>query len=274
MQPTEQDLAVVSAQVDRARRLRLAGMLVLFLIAALVALAQGTFVDLPTKLVAFAILAMGLIAAWRGGAVERARALFRLGKIKADGLAASALLNRGDFEGARRTYAALLPITRPLAGYHAMHVLLYGVTCFLVGDKPAGLSLTRRVLASEWHLRPRMDAFRDLAETWHVFMLLDAGDVAEAKKVIEARPAALGLGTARAALALHEERWEDALHEAHRALGEAGFPKASRPTIAALGLFAAKKLGRYEVVSAFEALLAAEPLSLAAKENPALKKYW
>jgi hypothetical protein len=271
MIPSERDLEVAYAATDRARRRRLAALLAFAVALALALPFSLGLTDLPL-LLALAVLSCGLFVAWRGGALERALAFLALARLRADGLAATERLNQGDIEGAQRAFAALLPRARPLGAFHATHVLMYGVTRYLQGDTQEGLRLACRALDSGWFSFPSMRALRDAAESWRVLMLLSAGRIAEARQCIDALPDAR-LVTARVALALFEDRWEEASQTARSALVDPGLPKLGRPTVAALGLFAARKLAREEEVRAFAKVLEAEPLGELAKRNPALRGF-
>lgn len=271
MIPSERDLEVAHAATDRVRRRRVAVFLVITLVLALALPLSLGLTELPL-LLALAVLCCGLFIAWRGGAVDRALAFLALARLRTDGLAATERLNQGDIGGAQRAFAALLPRARPLGAFHATHVLMYGVTRYLQGDTQEGLRLASRALDSGWFSLPRMRALRDAAESWRVLMLLSAGEIAEARQRIDALPDA-SLVTARVALALFEDRWEEASQTARSALADPGLPKVGRPTVAALGLFAARKLARDEEAEAFAKVLAAEPLGELAKRNPALRGF-
>ena len=135
-----------------------------------------------------------------------------------------------------------------------------------------GFTLARRVLESGWLSHQRMPQHRNLVETWSVLIFLEAGQLEEAKKLLSSRTDS-SVSTGRIAVALREERWDDALADAKRALAASGVLKESRPTIAALGLFAAKKLDLADEARCFEEVLAAQPLGKLAKENPALARF-
>ena len=269
--PSESDLELVSLADDRARRGRLAAILGLCLLAGLVVAFEGGF-ETRANLLAAAVLVPGFVIAWRGGAFRRAGAFFNLDRIRADGLAATELMTEGDLEGARRAYARLLVTARPLGAFHALHLFMYGVTSFYLGNAQEGLRLAKRVRDSGWLSHPRMRSHRALGETWSVLMLAESGKIDDAKALLEA-PGASSLATASVAVALYEARWQDALSAAKDALATSSTPKPGRPTLAALGLFAAKKLGQADEVTGFEKVLTAEPLGRLARQNPALTRF-
>ena len=249
-------LEVAHRRRDKARRLRVA--------AAMLALAVVGLLFLAFQVGAFGV-------AWRAGMIERALTMAKLGQIRAEGLAATRCLNDGDVDGAGERYARLLAIARPLAAFHATHVLMFGVTRFFQGDSGEALRLADRALASGWFEHPRMQGVAATAKTWRVIMLLASGDVEAAKRHLEVTPPPAP--TARIAVALYEERWDDALGAAKAALDDADTRKEGRPTLAALGLYAAKKLDRTGDVAALEAVLAREPAGPLLKKNPALGRF-
>ncbi|MFT3773950.1 MAG: hypothetical protein QM820_51940 [Minicystis sp.] len=272
MTPSEQDLAVANAREDKSRRARLASIFAVALVFVLVLQAQPVIAGVPSVLWSLVILAGAIFVAWRGGLAARARALLGLAAIRREGLAATERLNQGDVEGAQRAYVALLRKAQPLGAFHAVHVLMYGITRFLEGDAKEGLRLTTRVLESGWlDMRPTREV-RHEAETWRVLMLLDQGEVAEARKRVEASPGA-DLVLASIAVCAYEERWSEELDQVQKALDNPRFSKASRPMVAVLGIFAARKLGRKDAVAALKKVLDAEPLGPVARKNPVLSRF-
>ena len=147
-----------------------------------------------------------------------------------------------------------------------------GAHSFYLGNTREAVKLARRVLESGWLSHQRMPQHRNLVETWSVLIFLEAGQLEEAKKLLSSRSDS-SVSTGRIAVALRDERWDDALADAKRALAAPDVLKESRPTIAALGLFAAKKLDLADEARCFEEVLAAQPLGKLAKENPALARY-
>ncbi|NUO52070.1 MAG: hypothetical protein HOV80_24730 [Polyangiaceae bacterium] len=268
---SESDLEVVRMADDQARRWRIAALLGICLFAGVVVAFEGGF-ETRSNLLALVVLLPGLVIAWRAGAMRRAFAFAQLGRIRAEGLAATKLLSQGDYEGARGAYARLLVTARPFAAFHSVHVFMYGVTSFYLGNTREAVKLARRVLDSDWLKHPRMRGHRNLAETWSILIFLEAGQLEEAKRLLSSRSDS-SVSTGKIAVALCEERWDDALSEAKRALAASDVLKESRPTIAALGLFAAKKLGQADDERVFEEVLAAQPLGKLARENPALTRF-
>jgi hypothetical protein len=267
----ESDLQLVSLADDRARRGRLAAVLGLCLLGALVVALEGGF-ETRANLLALVVLAPGLVIGLRGGAWHRALAFFSLPRIREESALASKLMAEGDIEGARRIYARLLVTARPLGGFHALHVFMYGITSYYLGNVQEALLLARRVIDSGWLSHPRMQSHRGVVETWTVLMLAESGKIEDAKKLLEASGAS-SLSTGNVVVALYEARWQDALSAAKDALAAPATPSQGRPTLAALGLFAAKKLGQADEAAAFEKVLATEPLGRLAKQNPALARF-
>lgn len=256
---------------DQHRRWRVAALLGLCSFAGVVVAFEGGF-ETRSNLLALVVLLPGLVIAWRAGVMRRALAFTQIGRIRAEGVSATKLLSQGDYEGARSAYARLLVTARPFAAFHALHVFMYGVTSFYLGNTREAVKLARRVLQSGWLSHPRMPQHRNLVETWSVLIFLEAGQLEEAKKLLSSRSDS-SVSTGRIAVALREERWDDALAEAKRALAASDVLKESWPTIAALGLFAAKKLDQADEARSFEEVLAAQPLGKLAKENPALRRF-
>ena len=272
MSPSEQDLSVVNAREDKARRTRLALLLAGMLAVVVVLLTQPVIAGRPSLLGALVVLGGAYFVAWRAGLLARARAMRRLDAIRREGLAATARLNEGDIEGARRAYATLLREAQPLGAFHAVHVLMYGITCFLEGDAKEGLRLTTRVLSSGWlDIRPT-PKLRDEAEQWRLLMLLHQGELAAARARIEASPGA-DLLVASIALCAFEERWSEVLEHVQKALGDPRTEKAARPMLAAMGIFAARMLDRADAVEALARVLDAEPLGALTRKNPALSPF-
>lgn len=251
--------------------MRVASLLGLCLLAGIFIAFEGGF-QTRANLLALLALLPGLVIGWRAGVMDRAWAFTQIARIRAEGLAATALLTQGDYEGARAGYARLLATARPFGAFHAIHVFMYGVTSFYLGDTREALKLARRVLDSGWLSRPRMRPHRSVVETWSVLMFAAAGDLETAKKLHAARSDS-SIATGGIAIALYEQRWADAIADAKRALEAPDGQRAARPTIAALGLFAAKKLERADDVRTFEEVLAGEPLGMLAKQNPALARF-
>jgi tetratricopeptide (TPR) repeat protein len=271
MVASELDLEVVDARTDKARRMRVALVLTLAVLPALFVIFRARD-DLGFLLLALVVMSAAVVFAWRSGMVGRAQAMFRIATIRREGLAATALLHRGDVEGAELAYAKLLRTAKPLGAFHAGHVLMYGVTRFFQGDAEHALLLANRALASGWFDLVAMRPLRDAAETWRVLMLLASGRTAEAREHLD-RLGDAKLATADVSVALFEEEWESALERAKRALEDSSFPSVGRPTIASLGRHAADKLGRVEDVRMFDAVLAAEPLGPLARKNPAFRGF-
>jgi hypothetical protein len=186
--PDETLLLVVDSRADRARRRRLALGLALVWIAAVALVLKGGLVDLTWSFWALPLLVGALLLAWRAGLFERTRALLQLGSIRRDGLRASEKLGVGDVEGAKQGYAALLPRARSLGAFHATHVLMYGLTRYLEGDAPEGLKLIARALDSGWFDGANMRQLREVGQTWRILVLLDLGQLAEARSRLGAQP--------------------------------------------------------------------------------------
>ncbi|APR82788.1 Hypothetical protein A7982_08137 [Minicystis rosea] len=272
MSPSEQDLSVANAREDKARRLRLASMMVGMLVAVVALLVQAVTGGWAPLLLSLVILAGGYFVMWRAGLLARAQAMLQIGAIRREGLAATARLKAADIDGARRAYAELLRKARPLGAFHAVHVLMYGITCFLEGDAKEGLRLTTRVLESGWlDVRPTRKV-RDEAEQWRILMLLHQGELAAARERVEASPGA-DLLVASVAVSVFEKRWSEVIEHVQKALGNPRTEKAARPTLAAMGIFAARKLDRADVVEELGKVLAAEPVGALTRKNPSLSPF-
>jgi hypothetical protein len=267
--PDETLLLVVDSRADRARRRRIALGLALVWIAAVALVLKGGLVDLTWSFWALPLLVGALLLAWRAGLFERTRALLQLGSIRRDGLRASEKLGVGDVEGAKQGYAALLPRARSLGAFHATHVLMYGLTRYLEGDAPEGLKLIARALDSGWFDGANLQQLREVGQTWRILVLLDLGQLAEARSRLGSAPS---LATAALAVDACEQRWGDVVDRALRVLDDASFPPAGRPTIALLGRHAARQT-QHEALARFEAVLLAEPLGELARRNPAYQRF-
>lgn len=250
---------MVNAHEDKARRSRLAILLGVCIALALFLVRQPSIGGVPGFYLSTSVLLGAFALGWWSGLFRRAHAVLRISSIRRDGLAATTMLNAGDFAGAREAFAKLLFTARPLGAFHAVHVLMYGVTRFFEGETREGLALASRAIDSGWLDLRHTREVRDAAEAWRVLMLLDSGDLAAARRKVDS---GAKLGTAAITV-----RFE----EAGRALGDQQFPKQGRPTVAVLGLFAAKKLGRDG--GDFKTCLEKEPLGPLALKNPVLKKF-
>lgn len=268
MVPTEDLLAIENVDADRRRRRTLALVLACVAVLALVLLVlqPGPW---ATPLAA-AVVIGGLILAGRYELPGRALALLRVGRIRREGLAATEKLTAGDLDGAKAGFAALLPQARSLQAFHATHVLMYGVTRFLEGDTAEGLRLAERALKSGWFEFPKMRALGEAATTWNVMMLITAKRLDAARALLDERQA---FPTAHVVLAAAEGRFSDAISKATAALALAGLPASTQPTIAVVGLFAARQLNDSQAIANFEAVLAATPPGPLALKNPALAPF-
>lgn len=258
---------MVNARDDKARRGQVAMMIGAVVVVAIFLNRQPRSV-VPGTYWALALLVGGFAIAGWGGVFPRAHAMLRLRTIRRDGLAATAKLNAGDVAGAKEGFARLLVTARPLGAFHAVHVLMYGVTRFFEGATKEGLTLVSRALDSGWLDLRHTREVRDAAEAWRVLMLVEDGQVAEARRKVDS---GAKVGTAAITVSAFEEKWEAVFEEASRALGDAAFPKQGRPTVAVLGAFAAKKLGRNGRV--FVECLEKEPLGALAVRNPVLRRF-
>lgn len=267
--PDEALLQVVDCRADKARRRRIAFGLGVVWIASVALVLKGGLLDLSWSIWALPLLLGGLGFAWRAGLIGRALALLQVGSIRRDGLRASEKLAAGDIDGAKQAYVALLPRARSLGAFHATHVLLYGVTRFVEGDAPEGLKLISRALDSGWFESAPMRQVSEVAQTWRILVLLDLGEVAEARSRLDSAP---GLATAALAVDACDERWSDVVDGALRTLDDPSFPRSGRPTIALLGRHAARQI-QHEALAQFEAVLAAEPLGELARKNPAFQRF-
>jgi hypothetical protein len=268
--PTERELSVPNAKQDKSRRGKIALVLGLAVAFALILVRQPMLGGMPGPMWSTAVMIGAIVLAWQSGLFPRAHALLRLGRIRRDGLAATAKLNEGDIAGAREGFAQLLVTARPLGAFHAVHLLMYGVTRFFEGATQEGLTLAARAIDSGWLDLRHTRAVRDSAETWRILMLLEAGELAEARRRVDTAPRG-ALTTAAIAVSAYDGKWDAVLEDSKRALEDPRFPRAGWPTIAVLGLHAAKKLGRDG--SAFKKCLDEQPLGPLALKNPALKKF-
>lgn len=266
--PGEAELAVVNAHADKRRRAQLSMVIVGAVIISLFTSRQRELAGIPGAYLGVAVMAGAFLLAWQAGLMKRAHAMLRLGSIRAAGLEATAKLNAGDFAGAREAFGELLFTARPLGAFHSVHVLMFGVCRYFEGHTKEGLQLVSRALASQWLTVRQTREVKSAAELWRVLMLLDLGEVKEARKHAEAGKL---LPTALLAVNAYEEKWDEVIAGAKAALGDAQFPKMGRATVAVLGRYAAKKRGAS--AKEFEQVLEVDKPSALLVNNPALKRF-
>lgn len=268
MLPSEALLTIEDVAEDRRRRTALVLTLAGGTAVPAAALWFGT--GLFSMLLALLVGGAALVIASRYEVEGRFRAVFRIRRLREAGLAAVAKLTAGDVAGARDGFVALLPQARSLQAFHATHVLMYGVTRFLEGDTTEGLRLAERALKSGWFDLPKMRDLERAAATWTTMMLVTAKRLADARALLSRRQA---YATASVVLEAAEGRFPEAIATARAALGAPDFPPAGRPTVAIVGLFAARQLNESHAITEFEAVLAATPPGPLALKNPALAPF-
>lgn len=266
--PGERELAVANAHEDKRRRKVLAVMIGVTAMVAIVLSRQRELAGIPGPVLGLGMMAGALLLAWQSGLFERVHAMVRLGSIRVAGLEATNKLNAGDFSGARAAFGELLFTARPLGAFHAVHVLMFGVSRFFEGHAKEGLTLVSRAIDSQWLSVRQTREVRLAAETWRVLILLSLGDVKEARRRVDA---ARLLATAQLAVSAYEEKWDEVVAGAKAALADAQFPKSGRATVAVLGRYAAKQRG----VSAkeFEQVLEVDKPTALLTNNPALTRF-
>jgi hypothetical protein len=262
-------LTVVNAKDDQRTRTRAVVVIGACIAGAMILVRQPMLFGLPGYLWSTSLLLGGVVFAYQSGLFVRTHTLLRLASIRRDGLLATQKLNVGDFAGAREAFALLLVSARSLGAFHAVHVLMFGVTRFFEGETKEGLTLVSRAIASGWLDLRHTRAVREAAETWRVMMLLDVGEVEEARRRSENPRDSLITGAM--AVEATAGNWDAVLAYAEKALANPEFPKAGRPTVAGLARFAAKQKG----VSAkdYERILKDEPLGVLALKNPTLRRF-
>ncbi|MDP3154516.1 MAG: hypothetical protein Q8N23_17695 [Archangium sp.] len=268
MTPGEGQLVVVNAREDKRRRSQLSVMLGVSVVLAMILVRQPLLAGVPGSVWSTGVLVGAFLLAWRGQIFRRAHAMLRLAQLRRDGLAATAKLNAGDFAGAHDAFAKLLSEAQPLGAFHAVHVLMYGVTRFFEGAPKEGLTLASRALDSQWLDLRHTREVKDSAEAWRVLMLLEVGELTEARRLVEKSKV---LVTGKLAVSAYEEKWEEVLEGAKAALADSSFPAGGRPTLAVLGKYAASKLGRESAV--FQKVLKTEKPAPLLLQNPALRRF-
>ncbi|MDP3499699.1 MAG: hypothetical protein Q8S33_05180 [Myxococcales bacterium] len=268
MLPSEELLTIEDVAEDRRRRTALLAALTVGTVGPASVLWFGT--GLCSMLLALMVGAGAFVVASRYEVEGRFRAVFRIRHLREAGLAAVTKLTAGDVAGARDGFVALLPQARSMQAIHATHVLMYGVTRFLEGDTTEGLRLAERALKSGWFDLPKMRDLERAAATWTTMMLVTAKRLGDARALLTQRPA---YATASVVLEAAEGRFTEAVSTARAALGAADFPPAGRPTVAIVGLFAARQLNESHAITEFEAVLAATPPGPLALKNPALAPF-
>lgn len=268
MTPGQAQLVVVNARDDKRRRGQLSVMLGVSAVLAMILVRQPLLAGVPGYVWSTGVLAGAFFLAWRGQIFRRAHAMLRLHQLRRDGLAATGKLNAGDFSGAHAAFAKLLSEGQPLGAFHAVHVLMFGVTRFFEGATKEGLTLASRALDSQWLDLRHTREVKDAAEAWRVLMLLEAGELAEARRHVERSKV---LVTGRLAVSAYEEKWEEVLEGVTVALADANFPPTGRPTLAVLGKYAATKLGKE--AAPFKRILETEKPGPLLLQNPALRRF-
>lgn len=272
-------LAVPNAAEDKALRARASIVILAFVVIAGFLSRQVLVAGMPGPLLAAGALAGAFFVAWRVGVLGRAFAMLMLGSIRARGLEATQKLNAGDIAGARVLFEALTTDARRLGGFHSVHVLMLGVVSFFEGDTKTGLVLASRAIASGWFSARETREVLHAAETWRVLMLLHAGELKQARVIVERAPKAVP--TAELVLLAYEEKWTEAVTRATELLAQEDFPGQGRPTVALIGLYAAKRLSNTSAgeppgaldTAGFEKVLTAEPPQALALQNPALRRF-
>ena len=268
MTPGPRELTVVNAQQDKRARTQLSMLLGGAVLIALIVVRQPQLFGLPGFVWSTGLLAGAFLLAWRGQLFRRAHAMLRLRAIRQEGLAAAAKLNAGDLAGAKAAFAELLIAARPLGAFHAVHVLMFGVTLYFEGATQEGLTLAARALDSGWLSLRHTREVKNAAEAWRVLMLLSAGELKEARRRADESKV---LATASLAVSAYEEKWDEVIAGAKVALADSDFPKSGRPAIAALGRYAAKQ--RSVDARQFQKVLDAERPGVLLQQNPALKRF-
>ncbi len=136
------------------------------------------------------------------------------------------------------------------------------------GDAREGLKLASRALDSGWFDSASMKPMGKVAETWRILMLLDLGELAEARARLAAAPS---LPTAALAVDACDERWSDVVDRALRTLDDADFPPAGRPNVALLGRHAARQI-EHEALARFRSRAQRRAAPGADEKEPYLSK--
>ncbi len=268
MPPPEDLLTIEDVATDRRRRLALASALGTVVLVAGAALWFRP--ALWVMVLAAIVVTAALVLASRTELPGRGLALLRLRRIREGGRVAVEKLTAGDVAGARDAFVALLPQARSLQAFHATHVLMYGVTRFLEGDTAEGLRLVERALKSGWFDLPKMRALGEAAVTWNVLMLVTAKRLDEAQALLATRRA---FATAHVVAAASDGRFAEALSVSQTALASSELPPSARPSVAIVGLFAARHLNDTQAITGFEAALDATPPGPLLRKNPALAPF-
>ncbi|MFT3708937.1 MAG: hypothetical protein QM817_14910 [Archangium sp.] len=260
-------LRVPNAKEDKAARGRVSLVLLVAAVLAGVVSRQTTVGGIPGPILALGVLTGAFLAGWRAGIFARAHAMLRLPTLRVQGLEATKRLNDGDLSGARAGFEALIETARPLGAFHAVHVLMLGVVEFFEGDTKKGLALATRAIESGWFTMRQSRDVLSAAETWRVFMLLDAGELRTARAIVEAAPQG-SLPSGEVALLAYEKKWPEVLERVKALLADAQFPEQGKPTLNLIAAHAAKASG----VDASAYQRNAE-LNALAKKNPALRPF-
>lgn len=263
-------LAVPNAREDKGARGRVSIVLLAAAVLAGVVARQTTVGGVPGPILAMGILTGAFLVAWRAGIFARAHAMLRITTIRVHGLETTKKLNEGNLAAARAGFEALIDTARPLGAFHAVHVLMLGVVEFFEGDTKKGLALATRAIDSGWFTMRQSRDVLSAAETWRIFMLLDAGELAKARAIVESAPKG-SLPSGEVALLAYEEKWSEVLERVNALLVDQHFAEQGKPTLRLIAAHAAKQ--SKTDATAFERSLLAEPLGALAKKNPALRRF-
>lgn len=270
MSPSDPRLAVPNAAEDKAARARASIVIIAAVVVAGFFSRQGMLAGMPGPLWAAAVLSGGFAIAWRVGIFGRAQAMLMLGSIRARGLEATQKLNSGDLQTARTLFEGLIGDAYRLGAFHAVHVLMLGVVTFFEGDTKTGLVLATRAIDSGWFTMRQTREVLSAAETWRVLMLLHAGELRQARAMVERAPKG-ALPTAELALLAYEEQWSAVIALATTLLAKEDFPGQGRSTVALIARHAARASSGD--ATAFEKVLSAEPPQALALANPTLRRF-
>lgn len=262
-------LVVPNAAEDKAVRGRATLVILACVLIAGFLSRQSVIGGMPGPLLGAAVLAGAFVIAWRAGVLARALAMMMVGSIRTRGLAATQKLNAGDVAGARVLFEGVLSDAQRLGAFHSVHVLMLGVVTFFEGDTKTALVLASRAIESGWFSAPQTRDVLHAAETWRVLMLVEAGELKKARAIVDRGPKAVP--TAELVLLAYEEKWTEAVARANALLVQEDFPGQGRPTVALVGMYAAKRLSAD--TAGFEKVLTAEPPQALALKNPALRRF-
>lgn len=262
---------IVDRDSDTRRRRRVALAMTIVIVAVVVVLSA-----LPIEHavpLAFVVLSIGFIVAWRTRLLARGVAFLGLKRLNAELRGASSSLREARLSEAGAHLQSAIPLSRHFGAYHATCVALSGVLRHLQGDSEGGLACADAALHSGWLSMRRTAETGAALRGWQAHMCLALGRYDEAEALLQATAP----GPLPILLAAHQQNWSQVLERAEQAFETAqeGPPEKELESLlahaAALGLFAARAGGAPEEL--WRERADAHPASALMCANPSVQPF-